>query len=58
MAHIYRSSLKFTTLCSFTKPFAAKAKQIITTLIDSPDSPEFRQPVDWQGKFFFKQHWG
>lgn len=46
----YRSSLKLTSAIPLEKEEIKKARQIIQSLIDSPDSPEFRNPVDWKGR--------
>jgi len=51
MAHLYKSTFRFTTLSSFTKDDYRKAKHIISHIIDNPESFSFREPVDWQGKY-------
>lgn len=49
MAHLYKSSFRFTTLTAFSKDDYRKAKHIITHIIENPESVEFRDPVPWEG---------
>jgi CRISPR/Cas system endoribonuclease Cas6 (RAMP superfamily) len=57
MPHTYKSSFRFTTLSPITKEDLRKAKHIISHIIDNPESADFRERVNWEGKYPIMQPW-
>ena len=52
------SSLKLSSRTILGKEETKKVNTILMSLMDSNDSYDFRQPVDWKGKSDIKQRFG